>query len=160
MPHGDDLIYERIAIHPFAVHTFPFGYRIGPTWLMHVLPLGTTAGLHPRAWVAAGGTAAFASADARAQSRPARRRGLLDPDVCLAAVSTVVIRQGRNPDIAAVFFMMAATHFVVRRDLWKLAGTLLVGVVFREAVLFIVPLPTRSGPRSSRTETPSLNAPP
>jgi hypothetical protein len=141
VPRGDDLIYERMAIHPFAVHTFPFGYRIGLPWLVHVLPLGSTAGFLLLAWLAAGGAAAFAYLLMRELGGSPRVAATLSLLMCISPpFLLVVIRQGRNPDIATVFFMMAATYFVVRREHWKLALTLLIGVTFREAVLFIVPL--------------------
>jgi hypothetical protein len=52
----------------------------------------------------------------------------------------VMIRAGRNTDIATVFFMLAATYFAVRRAHWPLMLTLLLGVAVREAVLFVIPL--------------------
>jgi hypothetical protein len=141
VPRGDDEIYERMAIHPFAVHTFPFGYRIGLPWLVHVLPLGTTAGFRLLAWAAAGGAAAFAYLLMRELGGAPRVAAALSILMCISPpFLLVLIRQGRNPDIATVFFMMAATYYVVRSELWKLAAALLIGVAFREAVLFIVPL--------------------
>ena len=38
VPRGDDLIYEKMALHPLGTHTFPFAYRIGVPWLVHILP--------------------------------------------------------------------------------------------------------------------------
>jgi hypothetical protein len=52
----------------------------------------------------------------------------------------VALRDGRNTDIATVAFMMAGTYFAVTRKRWSLALTLLFGVAFREAVLFVAPL--------------------
>ena len=37
-----DLIYERMAQHPFEAHTFVFAYRVAVPWLVHVLPFGHT----------------------------------------------------------------------------------------------------------------------
>ncbi len=140
-PRGDDLIYEDMARHPFAVHTFPFGYRLGLPLLVHVMPFGHTTSFLLLAWLAAGGAAAFAyllmrelGADTRVAVGLALLLSVSPPFLVVA------LRQGRNPDIATVFFMMAATYFAVRRLYWQLAVTLLVGVLFREAVLFIVPL--------------------
>ena len=59
-PRGDDLIYEKIAQHPFGVHTFPFGYRVGLPLIVHVLPFQHTVSFVALAWLAAGGAAAFA----------------------------------------------------------------------------------------------------
>jgi len=140
-PRGDDLIYEDIARHPFGVHTFPFGFRLGLPLLVHVLPFGHTVSFTALALLAAGGAGAFAyllmralGADGRVASALALLMSISPPFLI------VVLRHGRNPDIATVFFMMAATYFVVRRQRWRLAATLLVGVVVREALLFIVPL--------------------
>lgn len=140
-PRGDDLIYERMAIHPFAVHTFPFGYRIGLPLLVHVLPFGTTTSFRLLAWIAAGGAAAFAYLLMRELGSNASVAAALAVLMCISPpFLVVVIRQGRNTDIATVFFMMAASYFVVRRAYWQLAVTLLIGAVVREAVLFVVPL--------------------
>ena len=51
----------------------------------------------------------------------------------------VALRGGRNTDAITLAFMMAATLWVVERRLRALVVTLLVGVLFREAVLFVIP---------------------
>jgi uncharacterized membrane protein len=139
-PRGDDLIYEDIARHPFGVHTFPFGFRLGVPLLVNWLPFGHTFSFTALALLAAGGAAAFAYLLMRQ----------LGSDRCVAAALAVLmsvsppflivmLRDGRNPDIATVFLMMAASYFAVRRERWRLAVTLAFGVVVREAVLFVVP---------------------
>lgn len=140
-PRGDDLIYEDIARHPFGVHTFPFGFRLGLPLLVHWLPFDHTVSFSALALLAAGGAAAFAYLLMRELG------GERGASIALALAMSVsppflivALRHGRNPDIATVFFMMAATYFAVRRERWRLGVTLLVGVVVREAVLFIVPL--------------------
>lgn len=141
VPRGDDLIYERMAQHPFAVHTFPFAYRIGLPWLVHVLPLGHTASFLLLAWLAAGGAAGFAFVLLRRLNTPT---GLAMGLALALAISPpmpiVALRNGRNPDAMTMLFMMAGTLFVVERRTRALAVTLLVGVLFREAVVFVVPL--------------------
>ncbi len=140
-PRGDDLIYEDIARHPFAVHTFPFGFRLGLPLAVHWLPLDHTVSFTALALLAAGGAAAFAyllMCELGGEERVAIALALamsVSPPFLIVA-----LRHGRNPDIATVFFMMAATYFVVRRQRWQLAVTLLLGTVVREAVLFVVPL--------------------
>jgi hypothetical protein len=141
IPRGDDLIYEDIARHPFGVHTFPFGYRLGLPLLVHVLPFGHTFSFTALTLLAAGGAAAFAyllmrelGADARVASALALLMSVSPPFLI------VVLRHGRNTDIATVFFMMAATYFAVRRERLSLALTLALGVAVREAVLFVIPL--------------------
>lgn len=141
VPRGDDLIYERMAQHPFGTHTFPFAYRVGLPWLVHVLPFSHTTSFELLAWLAAGGAAAFAFALMRRLEAPA---AVAAPLAFALAVSPplliVALRDGRNPDAVTMLFMMAATLLVVQRRPRVLALTLLAGVLFREAVLFVIPL--------------------
>ncbi len=141
IPRGDDEIYERMAEHPFAAHTFPFAYRIGLPWLVHVLPFGHTLSFELLAWVAAGGAAALAFVLMRRLDAPT---GLAAGLALALAISppmlVVALREGRNTDAITILFMMAATLFVLERRLRALTLTLLVGVLFREAVLFVIPL--------------------
>jgi hypothetical protein len=140
-PRGDDLIYEDIARHPFGVHTFPFGFRLGLPWLVHVLPFDHTTSFSALALLAAGGAAAYAYLLMR---EVGARRSLAAALAVLMCVSPpfvlVTLRHGRNTDIATVFFMMAATYYAVRRQHGRLAITLLLGACVREAVLFVAPL--------------------
>ncbi|HEY0517512.1 MAG TPA: hypothetical protein VGD00_10355 [Solirubrobacteraceae bacterium] len=140
-PRGDDLIYERIALHPFATHTFPFGYRIGLPLLVHLLPLGTGPAFYLLALAAAAGAGAFAYLLMRRLGSDARVAAVLALLMCVSPPFLIVlIREGRNTDIATVMLMMAATYFLVCRAYWKLAAVLLLGVVVREALLFVLPL--------------------
>jgi hypothetical protein len=140
-PGGDDQIYQRIALHPFGVHTFPFGYRIGLPLLVHLLPVDTTSAFVGLAWLAAGAAASFGYKLMVELGSEPRLAAALAVLMCVSPpFLLVVIRQGRNTDIATVLFLMAGTYFIVRRAYWQLAATLLVGTVFREAVLFLVPL--------------------
>ncbi len=140
-PRGDDLIYEDIARHPFGVHTFPFGFRLGLPLAVHVLPFGHTFSFTALALLAAGGAAAFAYLLMRELGGDQRVVAALALLMCVSPPFLIVLlRHGRNPDIATVFFMMAATYFAVRRQRWQLAVTLLLGAVVREAVLFVAPL--------------------
>lgn len=139
-PRGDDLIYEDIARHPFGVHTFPFGFRLGLPLLVNRLPFGHTFSFTALALLAAAGAAAFAYLLMRQLGSDRRVAAAL---AVLMSVSPpfliVMLRHGRNPDIATVFLMMAASYFAVRRERWRLAVTLALGVVVREAVLFVAP---------------------
>jgi len=140
-PRGDDLIYEKMAAHPFGVHTFPFGFRIGLPLLVHLLPFDHTTSFTVLALVAAGGAAAFAYLLMRELGAQPRIAATLAVLMCVSPPFLIVLlRHGRNTDIATVFFMMAATYFVVRRKRVQLALTLLLGATVREAVLFIAPL--------------------
>ncbi len=141
VPRGDDLIYERMAQHPLGTHTFPFAYRIGLPWLVHILPFGHTFSFELAAWVCVAGSAAFAYLLMRHLQAPHTLAFWLALALALSPpMLLVVLRGGRNPDAATVLFMMAGTLFVARRQSVALAVTLAVGVLFREAELFIVPL--------------------
>ncbi len=139
-PRGDDLIYEDIARHPFGVHTFPFGYRLGLPLLVNWLPFGHTFSFTALALLAAGAAATFAyllmcrlGSDRRVAAALALLMSISPPFLI------VMLHHGRNPDIATVFLLMAASYFAVRRERWRLAVTLALGVAVREAVLFIIP---------------------
>lgn len=140
IPRGDDLIYERMAEHPFAAHTFPFAYRIGLPWLVHLSPLSHTASFESLAWLSAGAAAGFAFVLMRRLAAPtALAAGLAIALAVSPPMLAVSLREGRNPDAVTTLFLMAGALFAVERRLTALAVTLTVGVLFREAVLFIVP---------------------
>ncbi len=140
-PRGDDLIYEDMASHPLGVHTFPFGFRLGLPAAVHVLPFSHGTSFQLLALLAAGGAVAFAFLLMRELGAPLGVAGGLAVLMCISPPFVIVIlRHGRNTDIATVFFMMAATYFAVRRDSRRLALALLLGAVTREAVLFVIPL--------------------
>jgi hypothetical protein len=141
VPHGDDLIYEDIAREPFGTHTFPFGLRFGLPLLVHVLPLGGGTAFLALAILCAGAAAGFAYLLMRELGSGPTLAASLAVLMCLSPPFLVVIlRHGRNTDIATVLVMLAATYFAVRRRYWQLAVTMLLGVTVREAVLFIGPL--------------------
>lgn len=164
-PRGDDEIYERMAQHPLATHTFPFAYRIGLPWLVHVLPFSHTTSFLLLAWLAAGAAAAFAYALMRRLDAPA---GVAAPLAFALAVSPplliVALRDGRNPDAVTIALMMAATLLAVQRRTRALAATLLIGTLFREAVLFVIPLAyalwaARAWDRKAALQTLAVGAP-
>jgi hypothetical protein len=141
IPRGDDEIYERMAQHPLGTHTFPFAYRIGLPWLVHVLPFGHSFSFQLLAWLAAGGAAGCAFLLMRHFETPVG----LALGLALALASSppmliVALREGRNTDAMTMLFMMAATLLLVQRRLRPLAVVLLLGTLVREAELFILPL--------------------
>jgi hypothetical protein len=141
IPRGDDLIYERMAQHPFGVHTFPFAFRVGLPWLVHVLPMSHTTSFELLAWLAAGGAAAFAFVLMRRLDTPASLAAPLAIALALSPPMLVVaLREGRNTDAITTMLMMAATLFVVERRTRALMVTLALGVLCREAELFVIPL--------------------
>lgn len=140
-PRGDDLIYERMASDPLGTHTFPFAYRIGVPWLVHMLPFAHTLSFELLAWSAAGGAAGFAYLLMRRLGASGGVAGALALLLALSPPMLLVgLREGRNVDAATALFMIAATLFAVERRLRPLAATLALGVVVREAELFIIPL--------------------
>jgi hypothetical protein len=165
VPRGDDLIYERIAQHPFGVHTFPFGFRFGLPLLVHLLPFDHTTSFLALAWLGAGGAAAFAYMLMRELQVGRSLAAALALAMCVSPPFLLVaIRDGRNTDIATVFFMMAATYLALRRRYLALAATLVLGVLVREAVLFIVPFAyalwaTRALDRRAALRTLAVGAP-
>jgi hypothetical protein len=140
-PRGDDLVYEDIARHPFGVHTFPFGLRFGLPLIVHSLPLAHSTGFTVLALLCAGAAAAFGYLLIRELGGGRRLASIFAVLMCISPPFVVVVlRHGRNTDIATVFLMTAATYFAVRRNYWRLGLTLFVGVAVREAVLFVGPL--------------------
>lgn len=131
-PRGDDLIYEHVARDPFGTHTFPFGLRFGLPLLVHVLPLGGGGAFLLLAILCAGGATAFAYLLMRELGASVPLASSLALLMCLSPPFLVVIlRHGRNTDIATVLLMLAATHFAVRRRYLPLAVTMLAGVTVR-----------------------------
>jgi len=140
VPRGDDLIYQRMAQHPFAVHTFPFAYRIGLPWLVHVLPLSYTLSFQLLAYLGAGAAGALAFMLMVRLDTPRSLAGALALALAISPPMLVVaLRDGRNTDVITVCFMMAGTLLLLEGRLRELTVTLLVGVIFREAVLFLIP---------------------
>jgi hypothetical protein len=140
-PGGDDLIYERMARDPLGTHTFPFAYRVGVPWLVHVLPLDHTLAFQLLAWLAAGGAAGCAYLLMRRLGTPARLAAALALALALSPPMLLVgLRAGRNVDAATLLFLTAATLLAVERRPRALAATLALGVLVREAELFLIPL--------------------
>jgi hypothetical protein len=140
IPRGDDLIYELMADHPLGSHTFPFAYRIGLPWLVHILPFSHRSSFALLAWAAAGGTAAFAFVLMRRLNAP--NTLAIGLSVALAVsppMLIVALRNGHNTDAMTALFMMAGTLFVLERRSRALTATLLLGVLVREAELFLIP---------------------
>ena len=135
-PRGDEEIYQRMATDPLATHTFPFAYRIGVPWLVHVLPFSDGLSFELLGWAAAGGAAGFAYL---LMCRLGTARGLAGALALLLAVSppmlVVGLRGGRNVDAATMLFLTAGTLFAVERRARALAATLVLGVLVREAEL-------------------------
>lgn len=141
VPRGDDEIYERMASDPLGTHTFPFAYRIAVPWLVHVLPFSHALSFELLAWVAAGATAGFAFLLMRRLGATRQLAGALALMLALSPPMLIVgLRSGRNVDAATMLFLMAGTLFAVERRARALTVTLVLGVLVREAELFLIPL--------------------
>lgn len=140
VPRGDDRIYELMAQHPFATHTFPFAYRIAVPTVVHVLPFSHTTSFLLLAIVCAGAASGFLYALLSTLGADGRLAAAL---AILFAVSPVmlvaVLRDGRSADPATLLVMCAAACFIVRRQTVALAITLLIGACVRESAMFLIP---------------------
>lgn len=140
-PQDDDLIYEKMAQHPFAPHTYVFAYRVAVPWLVHVLPFSTDvsfAGLGFLMSAAAGGCMVLLLEQLGTTRRVAVLLSLtfaLSPPLLTAA-----LRLGRNPDPMTLLVMTAGTLFIVQRRAVPLALTMFAGAFNRESSLFLAPL--------------------
>jgi hypothetical protein len=140
-PRGDELIYERMAEHPGATHTFVFAYRIAVPWLVHVLPFDHDLSFSLIAWVCSGaaGGVLFLLLEhlgiSRRISIPLAFVLVLSPPLLVAS-----LRQGRNPDPLTVLVMISGALFILRGQPRALAATMLVGALNRESALFLAPL--------------------
>lgn len=140
-PRGDDRIYELMAQHPGATHTFPFAYRVLVPTLVHVLPFGHTFSFSLLAWLCTGGCGAvtylllrrFAVSDGVAT-------GLAVVLATSPGLLIVSLRDGRNTDAATVLLMLLAVLLMVDRRPRALAVTLVLAALTRESAMFLVPL--------------------
>ncbi|HYV15535.1 MAG TPA: hypothetical protein VE972_05915 [Conexibacter sp.] len=140
VPHGDDLIYERMADDPFGVHTFPFGYRIGVPLVVHALPFAHRTSFVLLGLLCLGAAAGFLYALMRALELPAGASAVACVAFALCPGALVaLLRNGRSVDPATLLVMCAAALFIVRRQPVALAVTLLLGAFVRESTLFMIP---------------------
>lgn len=137
---GDEPFYERMASHPGGVHNFPYAYRIGVPWLVHVLPFSHVVSFTLIAWlaIAVSGGALYALLGefdiADRLSIPLVIGFVLSPPLLV-----VLIRHGRSIDPASILVMMLGTLFIVRRQRRALLITVLIGTTVRESSLFLIP---------------------
>lgn len=140
-PRGDDLVYDRMAAHPLATHTFVFAYRIALPWLVHVLPFDRTLSFSLIAWVCSGasGGVLFVILERfeieRRISIPLALALALSPPLLVTS-----LRQGRNPDPETVLVMAVGVLTIIDRRPRALALTMLLGALVRESALFLAPL--------------------
>jgi hypothetical protein len=139
-PKGDDLIYELMARHPLDPHTFPFAYRIGVPYLVHVLPFSHTFAFSLIAWLCSGAAGGFAYVLMRRLGGPAPlSAGLAIALVLCPPLFVASLRQGRSTDPAMVLAMVAATVYIVERRPVALAVAIALGSLTRESAMFLIP---------------------
>jgi hypothetical protein len=138
---GDSPYYERIASHPAGAHTFPYAFRIGPAYLVHVLPFSHTFSWQLIALLAAGGAAGALYALLLEFDVDRSLAAWLAIGFSLSPTLLVLfLRNGRGVDAVAIFVITLGCLFIVRRQKVALAMTLLVGTTVQESCMFLVPL--------------------
>ena len=137
---GDEPFYDRMAAHPGGPHNFPYAYRVGVPWLVHVLPFSHVVSFTLLAVlaIAASGAALYVLL-----GEFEIRTGLATALVVGFAVSptllVVLVRHGRSVDPVSVLVMILGCLFIVRRQRVAFAVTALIGVTVRESTLFLIP---------------------
>ncbi|MFZ0043742.1 MAG: hypothetical protein WAK93_20705 [Solirubrobacteraceae bacterium] len=138
---GDEPYYERMAAHPGGPHNFPYAFRVGLPYLVHVLPFSHAFSWELLALLAAG--AAAGAMFALMRELEVETSVAVWLSVCFAVSPPVLVmflRNGRGVDIAAVLVITLGCLFIVRRQRLALAATLLVGTTIHESCLFLIPL--------------------
>jgi hypothetical protein len=137
---GDSPYYERIASHPAGPHTFPYAFRVGLPYLVHVLPFSHTFSWELLAVLAVGGAggALYALLREFEVDTWLARWLAVGFSVC-PSLLVVLLRDGRSVDAAAILVITLGSLFIVRRQKLALAATLLVGTTIHESCLFLVP---------------------
>jgi hypothetical protein len=138
---GDEPYYSRIAAHPAGPHNFPYAFRIGVPYLVHVLPFSYAFSWELLALLAAG--AAGGALFALLEEFDIGRRlalGLAIAFVISPPLLVVLLRNGREVDAAAILVITLGSLFIVRRRRVALGVTLLVAATIHESCLFLIPL--------------------
>ena len=140
-PSGDGPYYARMATHPAGPHNFPYAFRVGIPYLVHVLPFS-----HGFSWpaialvcAAVAGGAMFAllcEFEVGAWLAAALAVGFsVSPPLLV-----VFLRNGLMVDPAAICVITLGCLFIVRRSKLPLALTLLIGTTIHESCIFLIPL--------------------
>ncbi len=138
---GDEPYYSRIAAHPAGPHNFPYAFRVGLPYLVHVLPFSEAFSWELLALLCAGaaGGALFALLEEFEIER--RLAAALAVAFTISPPMLVVLlRNGREVDVAAILVLTLGCLFIVRRQRLALAITLLVATTIHESCLFLIPL--------------------
>lgn len=138
---GDEAYYARIASHPAGPHNFPYAFRIGLPYLVHVLPFSHSFSWELLALLAAGiSGGALVALMQEFEVGLGLALGLAIAFTISPPLLVVFLRNGNEVDAATVMLIMLGCLFIVRRRMILLAITLLVGTTVHEACLFLIPL--------------------
>jgi hypothetical protein len=140
-PSGDAPYYARMAAHPGGPHNFPYAFRVGVPYLVHLLPFSQGFSWQAIAVVCAAGAGGALFELLRE----------FEVDECLAAALAVAfcvsppllvvfLRNGLMVDPAAICMIVFGCLFIVRRRHLALTVTLLIGTTIHEVCLFVIPL--------------------
>ncbi|HET9102090.1 MAG TPA: hypothetical protein VFN55_01950 [Solirubrobacteraceae bacterium] len=138
---GDEAYYDRMAAHPAGAHNFPYAFRVGVPFLVHLLPVSRSV-----AWIAVALTAAAIAAGAlyallQEFAIPPRLAASLAVGFIISPPLLVTfLRNGISVDPATLMILMLATLFIVRRNRIALAVVLMAGVTVHESCLYAMPL--------------------
>ena len=137
---GDEPFYERMATHPGGPHNFPYAYRVGVPWLVHVLPFSHAASFTLISLLAIGaGAGALYALLVEFGAGPRLAAGLCVGFAISPNLLAALVRHGRDVDPVSVLVMILGTLLIVRRQRFALAVTLLLGITVRESTVFLVP---------------------
>ncbi len=138
---GDERFYERMAAHPGGPHNFPYAFRVGVPWLVHVLPFShvTSFTLITLLAVGASGGALYALLR-EFEVRSGLAMGLAIGFALSPSLLVTLLRHGRSVDPVVVLVLTLGCVFIVRRRQLALAVTLLLGTTVHESCLFLIPL--------------------
>lgn len=138
---GDEPYYSRIAAHPSGPHNFPYAFRVGLPYLVHLLPFAQSFSWEALALVCAGAAGGVLFALLREFDIGDQLAvGLAIGFTVSPPLLVVFLRNGREVDAAAILVLVLGAYFIVRRRRVELALTLLVGTTIHEACLFLIPL--------------------
>jgi hypothetical protein len=138
---GDAPYYARIADHPAGPHNFPYAFRIGVPYLVHVLPFSHAFSWEALALVAAAVTGGAMNALLREFGTSPWLAAWLAVGFAVSPPLLVVfLRDGVEVDAEAIMVITLGCLFIVRRQRLAFAVTLLVGTTVHESCLFLIPL--------------------
>jgi hypothetical protein len=138
---GDEPYYARMANHPGGPHNFPYAFRVGVPYLVHILPFSHAFSWRLVAYLATAVAAAALFALLRDfDVGPRLATGLAVGFSVSPPLLVVFLRNGISVDPASVMVITLGCLFIVRRRLLALAVTLLIGTTVHESCLFLIPL--------------------